>query len=184
MSQETVAKHPVTVVISRVVRRGREAEYEEWLRGLTAAAAEFTGYVGADVIKPADHVHPEYVIVVRFTDYSALRAWEQSTVRAEWLAKSRSLAAEDQRESTVDGHEYWFTAPAAPRPARSRQAMITWLGIYPVITLLLLFVGPLIAPWPVWLRTLLISVTLVVLMTYVLMPRLTRWFAKFLFPRR
>jgi antibiotic biosynthesis monooxygenase (ABM) superfamily enzyme len=182
MSQETVAS-PVTIVISRVVARGREAEYEEWLRGLMAVAADFPGYLGADVIKPADHVHPEYVIVVRFADYTSLRTWEQSPQRAEWLEKSRPLAVSDQRETTVDGHEYWFTAPAAPRPARSRQALVTWIGIFPLISLLLWVGGPYIATWPLVLRTLVISVTLVGLMTYVLMPRLTKWFAKFLFPR-
>jgi len=181
MSQETVAQKPVTVVISRVVRRGNEREYEECLRGLAAAAAEFEGYLGADVIRPSDHVHPEYVVVVRFTDYSSLRAWETSDIRAEWLDKARSLAVDDVQEKVLDGSEYWFTAPAAPRPSRSRQAVITWLGIYPLITVLLLLIGPLITSWPIWLRTLVISVTLVVLMTYVVMPRLTKWFAGFLF---
>jgi uncharacterized protein len=182
MTQETVAQKPVTVVISRVVRRGHEREYEECLRGLAAAAAEFDGYLGADIIRPADHVHPEYVVVVRFTDYSSLRAWELSDIRADWLAKARSFAVDDDvRENVLDGSEYWFTAPAAPRPSRSRQAVITWMGIYPLITLLLLLVGPLIATWPVWLRALLTSVTLVILMTYVVMPRLTKWFAGFLF---
>jgi len=118
---------------------------------------------------------------VRFTDYSSLRAWETSDIRAEWLDKARSLAVDDVQEKVLDGSEYWFTAPAAPRPSRSRQAVITWLGIYPLITVLLLLIGPLITSWPIWLRTLVISVTLVVLMTYVVMPRLTKWFAGFLF---
>lgn len=49
-----------------------------------------------------------------------------------------------------------------------------------VITLLLALLGPAIASWPLALRTLLVSVTMVVALTWVVMPRLTRLFRPWL----
>jgi uncharacterized protein len=65
-------------------------------------------------------------------------------------------------------------------PPRYRLALLTWAGAYTVITLLLPLVGPAIAPWPPVLRTFVPSVTMVVALTWLIMPRLTRLFAGWL----
>jgi antibiotic biosynthesis monooxygenase (ABM) superfamily enzyme len=66
------------------------------------------------------------------------------------------------------------TAP--PRPPRYKQALLSWLGAYAAITLILAVLGPTMAPWPLPLRTLLLSVLMVVAMTWLVMPSLTRLF--------
>src|SRR5262245_32409243 len=43
---------PVTVVIRNRVRPGKEAEFEDWLRGITQAASQFDGYLGFNVVRP------------------------------------------------------------------------------------------------------------------------------------
>lgn len=189
MSQEAVTaptsmQGPVTVVVSRMVKPDRQADYESWLDGITAEAAKFDGYLGTDVIRPNDHRHPEYVIIFRFAGYDALRAWQTSPVRRTWMDRSDDLAVREAHTEVLSGAEYWFTAPAAPRPARYRQAVVTWLAIYPLITVILLLIGPGLSGLPLYLRTLVVSVTLVVLMTFVIMPYMTRWFAGWLFPAK
>jgi antibiotic biosynthesis monooxygenase (ABM) superfamily enzyme len=64
--------------------------------------------------------------------------------------------------------------PTAPR--RYRLALLTWLGAYAVITPLLALLGPVMASWPLVLRTFVISVTMVGALTWLVMPRLTRFF--------
>jgi antibiotic biosynthesis monooxygenase (ABM) superfamily enzyme len=55
------------------------------------------------------------------------------------------------------------------------MAILTWVAIYPLITALLLILGPLIlGRLPIPVVTLILSVTLVLLMTFVVMPLLTR----------
>jgi uncharacterized protein len=61
-------------------------------------------------------------------------------------------------------------------PPRYKLALLTWAGAYTVITLLLALLGPAIASWPLVLRTLVLSVTMVVALTWLIMPRLTRLF--------
>jgi uncharacterized protein len=70
----------------------------------------------------------------------------------------------------------------APAP-RYKLAVIIWLAIYPALTLTLVLLGPLIAEWPVFLRTLVATVILVPAMVYVLIPSMQRLFAGWLRPR-
>jgi hypothetical protein len=61
-------------------------------------------------------------------------------------------------------------------PSRRRLAFLTWVGAYAVITLILQLLGPLMAPWPLPLRTLLLSALMVAALTWVVMPTLARLF--------
>jgi antibiotic biosynthesis monooxygenase (ABM) superfamily enzyme len=57
---------------------------------------------------------------------------------------------------------------------RYKLAVVTWLGAYVVITLSLAVLGPTIAAWPLALRTLVLSALMVVALTWLVMPILTR----------
>ena len=65
-------------------------------------------------------------------------------------------------------------------PPRWKMAVVTWLGVYPLITLLLLALGPLILGLPIPVVTLILSVMLVSLLTFVVMPLLMRAFGPWL----
>src|SRR5829696_9783493 len=71
---------------------------------------------------------------------------------------------------------------AGPRvgPPRHKLALLTWVGAYPLITLILVVLGPVMATWPLALRTLVLSVTMVVGLTAFIMPRLMRLFQPWL----
>ncbi len=68
-------------------------------------------------------------------------------------------------------------AGAAPR---FRLALLTWVAAYALITTFLTVFGPTIAGWPLALRTLVLSMTMVTALTWVIMPRLTRLFRPWL----
>jgi antibiotic biosynthesis monooxygenase (ABM) superfamily enzyme len=72
-------------------------------------------------------------------------------------------------------------APAAP-PPRYKLALLTWIGVYPVITLLLAVLGPATATWPLPLRTLLLTAVMVPTLTWLVIPTLTRLFRGWLAP--
>jgi uncharacterized protein len=63
---------------------------------------------------------------------------------------------------------------AASAPPRYKVALLTWAGACAVITLILAVLGPTMAPWPLPLRTLLISGLMVLALTWVVIPLLTR----------
>jgi uncharacterized protein len=79
--------------------------------------------------------------------------------------------------------------PQDPDPQRSatipryKLALIIWLAIYPALTATLAVLGPVITPWPLFLRTLLVTAILVPTMVYLLIPGMQRIFAGWLRPR-
>jgi antibiotic biosynthesis monooxygenase (ABM) superfamily enzyme len=68
-------------------------------------------------------------------------------------------------------------APSPPaRPRRYKQAVLTWLGVYPILTVTLALLGPIMRGWPLPLQTLLVTLLLVPLLTFAIFPLLNRAF--------
>jgi antibiotic biosynthesis monooxygenase (ABM) superfamily enzyme len=61
-------------------------------------------------------------------------------------------------------------------PPRYKIFLLTWLAIYPLITVIFLVFGSWLSALPLFLRTLLLTGVLVYLMTYFVMPKLTQVF--------
>jgi len=84
---ESPAAEPVTVVITRRVKAGREAQYEAWLARLQAEARSLPGYLGVTTQRPASGAAREYVSAIRFASLPHLRAFETSEMRRRYLAR-------------------------------------------------------------------------------------------------
>ena len=67
-------------------------------------------------------------------------------------------------------------AATRPAPPRYKLAVLSWVGAYAVITLILQVLGPSMVTWPLPLRTLLLSALMAPAMTWLVMPFLTRLF--------
>jgi hypothetical protein len=177
---------PVTGVASRRVEPGREEEFEEWASGILGAIKEFPGYLGSDVLRPSDNEDDEYRMIYRFDHTSNLKRWEESEERRNWLRRAEPLVREENVQ-VLTGLETWFTLPSKPgepSPPRYKMAVVTWLAVFPTITAIFLLLGPVINSLPFLLRTCLLTLIMVSLMTYVVMPRMTRLFSFWLYPAR
>lgn len=176
---------PVTVTVSRLARPGREAEFEAWMAGVCTVACRFEGHRGFTVIRPSDPASREYVLIFRFDSMAHLRRWNESAERADWIARARALTVGDPRVELTTGLEHWFTLPAsgAPPPPRHKMALLTFVAIFPLFLACSVLLLPYLAglPWP--LPSAVMSATLIVLMTYVVMPQITRVFHGWLVPR-
>jgi antibiotic biosynthesis monooxygenase (ABM) superfamily enzyme len=174
----------VTVTVARRVAPGREQEFERWYDGIIGAASRFPGFLGAGILRPHD-AGADWHVVYRFADPSALRRWEGSPERAGWLARAEELV-EHTKEHRVSGLETWFALPGrtAPAPPRWKMFLVTLAAIVPLVLLMNVLVLPVLSGWPTIARVLVFSGTLTGLMTWVVMPRLTRLFRRFLYGSR
>lgn len=175
---------PVTVAIARQIKPERRQDYETWLAGIATEVRAFPGYLGMHILRPAAPASREYVIIFRFDTWQHLVAWESSPVRAQWLERARDLIEGEPRVERLTGLEYWFTLPEQPAqrpPPRYKMALVTFLGSLILLNGLLPVLNGLFAGWPPWLPRVLIPATFVLLMTYLVMPWLTRLFAPWLF---
>lgn len=176
---------PVTVVVRRTVRAGRERDYEAWLAALLRGAASLPGFLGTNVIRPTAGSR-EYTSVFRFDTVDHLRQFEESDLRRRALAAVTDLVEGDAMWEKLSGLELWFSPPpgtVAPVPSRLRMALVMIVVVYGLVLSIGKVVALVLAGVPMPLR-LLVTITLeVFFMTYVLMPRLTRALARFIFPK-
>ena len=83
------------------------------------------------------------------------------------------------------GFETWFTLPSKPgepAPPRYKMAIVTWLAVFPVVAVIFSLFGQWLNLLPTLVRTLVFTAVMVTLMTYVIMPRMTRLFSFWLYP--
>lgn len=174
----------VTAIICHTVRPGREQGYEEWLHGITTAAHKFKGHLGVNVIRPWDHVYPEYVAIVKFDQYSNLKTWMESDIRQEWIARLQPLIEKPEAIQTLTGLETWFTLPNKLQvpPPHYKMVLVTWLGVFLTLPIQNHLLTPLLSEFPTLLEQLISTGFSVVLLTYLIMPHLTQLFCKWLYP--
>ena len=177
---------PVTVVFARYVKPGGEATYEAWLQETQATARGFPGYLGVSTVRPAPGAaRKHYVSLVRFASLSALQAWEASPAQQAALAKVPLAVVEGGADvRRLQGFESWFEPPGTP-PAAAPPPWKMALVIFSVVMVLVNVLAPLsrvlLPEGPQLARTLVMVIAQVGLMTWVVMPRLTRVLAPWLF---
>lgn len=174
---------PVTAIASRRVKSGKEQEFEEWVSGILGAAAGFPGYLGSNIIRPRDD-DDEFQIVFKFDHASNLKRWERSKERRAWLRRVQPLVHEENVR-VLTGLETWFTLPSRPgepAPPRYKMAVITWIAVFPLASAIFAITQPVLGGLPSVIRTLVFTIIMVSLMTYVVMPRMTRLFSFWLYP--
>lgn len=177
---------PVTVVISRKVQPQYRVAFEEFISGITSAAATFEGHLGVNISRPNTPENNEYKIIFKFDRASNLRIWQQSETRRQWLARAESLCLEKPTVQILTGLETWFTLQSAKlsnRPPRYKMAVIILTTIIPIKILNNFTLVPLLSSLPFLIRNLMTSIIMVLMMTYVIMPRMTRLFSKWLYPQ-
>lgn len=173
----------VGVVVTRRVPESSAGAFEAALRELMQVASRQRGHLAGEVLRgPARLGGRDYHIVYRFADEASLRAWEVSPKRRALLARIEPLA-EDAGRRELTGLEAWFDLPPGlPPPPRQRMAFLTWLGIWPLVSLVLWWLAPRLATLPFLIRTALSTAIVVLAMTYVVMPWLARLAAPWLKP--
>ncbi|MCB1571303.1 MAG: antibiotic biosynthesis monooxygenase [Dokdonella sp.] len=180
--------HPnelITLAIRHLVRPGHAPDYERWLDRIMPIAHNFPGHLGTHVIRPASASEP-YTVVLRFVDSAHLEAWMGSAERRALIEEISPALARPDAFETHPGAAFWFT-PAisgARTPTRWKQALLTLVVIYPLTAIVPAALTPLFRALP-WLglqpqRGVFVTACMVVLVVYLIMPRLTRWLAAWL----
>lgn len=175
---------PVTVSISRKAKPGRETEYEAWISGVIDAASEYPGHQGSNVLRPTVATGNRYVLIYRFDNYENCQNWENSDLRKEWLDKLEPLIEGEAEVQRGTGLEFWFDLPELPvnkHPSPHKMALVLISVVYVLVIMLNLLLAPLLVDTNLWLRSAVIVVLQVVLMTYLVMPRVTRLLHGWLF---
>jgi antibiotic biosynthesis monooxygenase (ABM) superfamily enzyme len=177
----TPPAEPVTVTVARVVRHDQREAFERWADDVLRVAASFPGNLGASLLHPGPD-SSEYHLVYRFQDDESLAAWERSSERRSALVHGEQMV-DVVRYARTSGLESFFTRSAQPGP-RWRMIVLTIAAVFLITSPLQLFLMPHLASWPLEARLLLSATVVVIGMAHVVMPTLTRLFARWLHPSR
>lgn len=171
---------PVTVAITRRADPSHAREMIAWMRAGTTLAEEFPGFLGAGWVRPGPG-STEWHMLYRFADGTALAEWERSAQRQWWLSSAQGIV-EHARTERRTGIEGWFDPPeeqsieeARPAaPPRWKQAVTIWLVFFPLSLLANAVAARVLTGFSLVSRTLLITLCLTPIMTYLLLPWITR----------
>ena len=173
---------PVTVSITRHVDPDHTEQMTAWVRAGSSLAERFPGFLGTGWVRP-NPVSDEWHMLYRFDSEESLGRWEASEQRDWWLGSAQGIVGESRRELRT-GIEGWFDPPQssdvedlrakAPAPPRWKQAVMIWVAFFPLSLAVTVLLGRLVPDLPTAPRVLLSTVLMTPVMTYLVLPWLTR----------
>lgn len=172
---ESTADQGRSVIFTIRAKPGQEAALGDWAHRIVAAARAHEGSLAATVIDTPQT--GEYRVFHHFQSPQSLRSWLDSPERKRLLAEARPMleSAPTQQET---GLETWFHLPSQGRAMRPPPRWKMWLtsvvAIYPLILAFQAWLAPKVLHWPLALRAAVLPLLVLTLMTYVVMPVVTR----------
>jgi antibiotic biosynthesis monooxygenase (ABM) superfamily enzyme len=165
---------PVTAVSSVRVRPGNEAGYRALHEEMLAEIQTFEGFLRSDLFEPVEGVQADTVVVFAFDSREHLDRWLRSGERRAILHRMEPYVEGLRTLNIVGGFAGWFPPPGAPSVKRWKQAAVVLLALFP-ITLSFGALRNALLPDLDWvLGVFLGNLIGVALLSWVLMPFLTR----------
>jgi uncharacterized protein len=179
------ADSAVTVFVRRRVKPGCDENFENVMREFIVFALAFPGNLGIHVLR-SDEANPrEYTVVDRFCNAAARKAFTATEDYRNWMVRLRALTEEDPHIQEMGGTSGWFTVPRDPGvkpPPKWKMAVVTFLGVYPLTSILPRLGARIFPSWPGLLLNVLVTGLVVAALTWLIMPNLARLFHSWLHP--
>ena len=166
---------PIHIAITRRVRPDCETEFQQALREFFQASFAHGGVLGATmIVPPPGSDSREFGILRTFANEKERDDFYASPIFKAWEKKCEPLTERNSwTQRPLHGLEAWFRSPQNP-PPRWKMATATFLGVFPTATLLNLTLGPAIRSWPFVVSGVVFNAAMVALLTWIVMPLVTR----------
>jgi antibiotic biosynthesis monooxygenase (ABM) superfamily enzyme len=166
---------PVHVAITRRVKSGCEAEFQQALQEFFKTSFAHTGVHGAGMlVPPPGSTSREYGILRTFANAEERDDFYASPLFKAWLERIKNLTEGESTRRQLTGLEAWFRNAQGSNPPKWKMAVATYLGVVPVVMSLALTLGPLVRTWNFVLNNLVFNAFVVALLTWVVMPAIAR----------
>jgi len=165
----------IHIAITRRVKIGCEAEFQNALREFFRSSFAHGGVLGATMlVPPPGSDSREFGILRTFANEQERDGFYASALFKEWEARCAPLTEPSSwTQRPLHGLEAWFRSPHNP-PPRWKMAVATYLGVFPVAMLLNVTLGPLIREWHFVARNAVFNAAVVTLLAWIVMPVVTK----------
>ena len=175
---------PVAMVFTHRVPTDRVEDYLNWRRKTIAAQAHHPGYLATEFFQPHGS-QEEWVDIVRYASIRDLTEWMDSPER-QVLLKELEPIVESMHAHRVTGLEGWFSVNCESGgsvrvPPSRKQALTVLFALYPTV-MVLTFLNPLERGLSLAVQMLIGNILSVALLTWLVMPWVSRFFAFWLTP--
>jgi antibiotic biosynthesis monooxygenase (ABM) superfamily enzyme len=174
---------PIHIAINRTVKPGYEGEFEKAVLSFFADAQENEATLGAQLLRPLPGSNSRSYGILRSFDSEQDRdAFYASDRFQEWERAVAPLVEDNYSRKELTGLEAFFTDPSRmTQPPLWKMAIVTWLGVWPTVFAVTSLGGRwLLSGWPFWLAVGIETIVVVAILTWGVMPLLTRWFKSWL----
>ena len=162
----------IHLAITRRVRPGLEVEFERAIRDFFRTSFG-QGTQGVHLLSPLPGSGSrEYGILRSFANEEERLAFYQSPAFRSWEEQVRTMTEGEPLQRRLHGFEAWFRA--SPPPPRWKMAVVTYVGVFGITLPLMMTLNPRLQGWPLPLANAVFNLMVVPLLTWGVMPVLTR----------
>ena len=172
----TDAAQTVTAVASFRIAPSAAAEFREWYRHIHDVLDRFDGFIRSELVEPVPGTQDDTAIIFSFTSRDTLDRWLESPERRQALAEIDPILEGERTVNVVGGFAGWFPGTASTTPQRWKQAALVLLALYPTSMVIGVIRDRLYPDLTDPLAVLTGNVIGVAVLSWLLMPVLTRRF--------
>ena len=177
---------PIHVAITRRVRPGCEAEFQQALREFIEASFSNGAVLGANMLVPLPGSNSsEFGILRTFQSQGERDAFYDSPLFKAWAERAKAFTIGEPVYRQLHGLEAWFRNPTQPEPPQWKMALLTFIAVWPVSMAVPALLTPLIG------RSVsniifagAVAAGIVVVLTWFAMPLLVRFARNWLYPKQ
>ena len=172
------------VAILRRVRAGQEAEFERIIGEFFREAAAVPGVEGAYLLRPASDKAPrEYGVLRSFASEAEMEAFYASPLYQRLNDALRPVVEGEPQRRPLHGLEAFFRGNNPP-PPRWKMALLTWIGVTPLVYGAGMLVQAAVGSCPRFVVVMITTLPVVAALAWVVMPALTSIFKGWLGGKR
>jgi len=154
-------------------REGKVAELEEMAVRFVQESFADPGVTGVHLIRPAEGSGSrEFLLHRSFVSMEHSRRFYESETFRKYQEESEPLLEKDAVIRPLHGLEAFFRSGSTP-PPRWKMAIVTWLAVFPAVSIMSRLLSPILQGWPPLAITAVVVSVVVVLLTWLVMPWLT-----------
>lgn len=172
----------LTVLVNHTVPAVKKPAFLDALRVMLGRAGSFPGSLGSAIFQQEEGALARITILHRFASVADRDAWLASRDFATWQEAIAATSCTLEHVRTYSGMEALFAAGRADAPPRWKMALVLLIAVLPLSFALSQWFGKALSSIPPLTGALITSPIMVLLMTYVLVPLLTKLFAGWLQP--
>ena len=170
---------PVTTVLKIKYKQGFKTECLQWMKETASIASLFDGFIKKEIYQSAE-LERELVNIFTFKDIQHLQIWENSDERIMQTQKSKIFVDEISSKVKMTGLEFMF--PTNTSPKKWKMVVLTVCVLFILLNTVVPVIQELFTRFnlPFLLKSLLGVIIMVSLMTFLILPFLSKIFSRWL----